>query len=254
MELRDLAEDLIAAHGRGHTPFGAYLVEGHLPAAELARSVEREVFLEFFGNTTEMLDAEYGPYDEASRFLCLLDHTTRRPAGMIRIIEPSSVGLKSLDDLERVWGIPASSLVGPTGRRFDPDSVWDLATLAVAPDYRGAATAGLVSMALYQALNMLAVERQVEWAVAVMDLVVLELINSAWHRPFLAVPGAEPRRYLDSPASVPAFCDVIEYRARLAFLDPATHEILFEGRGLESMVSIPAWRPEAGPVEGIAAG
>jgi hypothetical protein len=245
MELEELADDLIGAAGRGETPFGVYLIDADDPLAELPRSVERQVFLEFFGNTAEMLELEYGPYDHASRFLCVMDHVRRRPAGVIRIIEPGAVGLKSLHDLEQLWAVDPHELVGPSGARFDPDDVWDLATLAVAPDYRSSASGGLISMALYQALNMLGARRGVKWAVAVMDLVVLDLINSAWHRPFAGVPGAEPRRYLDSPASVPVFCEVAEYEARLAFLDPATHEILFEGRGLESLVSTPAWHPTA---------
>ena len=132
--------------------------------------------------------------------------------------------------------------------------MWDVATLAVAAEYRSAATAGLISMALYQAINMLGAERGVAWAVAVMDVVVLDLVNSAWHRPFAAVAGTEPLRYLDSPASLPVFCDVTDYRARLSFLDPATHAILFEGKGLESMVSAPEWQARPGATEEIVAG
>jgi len=249
-----MADAVIAADDRKPTPFGVYLFRADDPGADLARAVEQEVFLEFFGNTPEMLEAEYCAYEGASFFLCILDHARRVPAGMIRVIEPSPVGLKSVHDFERLWHVSASSLVGPSGQQLDLATAWDVATLAVAAEYRSAASAGLISMALYQAINVLGAERGVAWAVAVMDVVVLDLINSAWHRPFAPVAGSEPLRYLDSPASLPVFCETAEYRARLSFLDPATHAILFEGKGLESMVSAPAWQHRPGATEEIAAG
>ena len=245
MELHELADDLLTTAGRHDTPFGVYVLDSHDPASVLARQVEQDVFLEFFDNTVDMLADEYGPYEDTSTFLCVIDHQRRVPAGMIRIIRPSPAGFKTLHDLDSIWGLPTSQLARPTGIGLDPSSLWDLATLAVAREYRSAASSGLVSMALYQALNMLGHAQGIRWAVAVMDMVVLDLINSAWHRPFAGIPGADPRRYLDSPASRPVYCDVVDYRMRLAFLDPPTHAILFEGRGLETVVSTPRW--ESGP-------
>jgi len=245
VELLDLADEVLTAEGRSDTPFGVYVLDAHDPSSALARQVEQDVFLEFFGNTVEMLDVEYAPYEDASTFLCVIDHQRRTPAGMIRIIRPTPAGFKTLRDLDSIWDIPTPDLVGPTGIGIDPSSLWDLATLAVAAEYRSAASSGLVSMALYQGLNMLGHAHGIRWAVAVMDMVVLDLINSAWQRPFTGIPNAAPRRYLDSPASRPVFCDVVDYRMRLAFLDPPTHAILFEGRGIESMVSTPRW--DSGP-------
>jgi len=231
----------MVAHGRASTPFGVYVLDAAQPEAELAREIEREVFDEFFSNSPKLLDDEYGPYDDSSTFLCVIDHAEQRPAGMIRIIRPGPAGLKSVHDIERQSGRAFTDLVGPTGANVDLTAWWDIATLGVARDYRGAATSGLVAMALYQALNMLADREGVEWAVAILDVVVLDLINTAWMRPFQPVPGTFPARYLDSPASQPAFCDAAAYKAKLALFDQPTHEILFEGRGLETMVSTPEW-------------
>ncbi len=230
---------MIVAAGRGAAPFGLYVFDAAAPESALARTIERDVFFETFGNTGTLLEAEYGPYDEASFFLCVIDHQRRRPAGMIRVIEPSAQGFKSLDDLARHWGQPFDEVAERAGLEVDLGSMWDLATLGVDAEYRGAATSGLVAMALYQGLNMLAHRRGIAWAVAVLDLVVLDLINGAWGRPFAALPGIEPKRYLDSPASQPVLCDAVDYKARLSLLDPSTHQILFEGIGLESMVSLP---------------
>jgi hypothetical protein len=240
-DLEGLADDLIVQAGRGDTPFGLYILDAESPSSVLARSIEESVFYETFGNTPDLLAAEYGPYDDASFFVCVVDHLRRRPAGMIRVIAPSPLGFKSLDDLARRWDRPFDQVMAGTGLPVDLDSMWDLATLGVDAEYRGAATSGLVAMALYQGLNMLSHRQGIKWAVAVLDLVVLDLINGAWGRPFAALPGIEPRRYLDSPASQPVLCDAVDYKARLALLDPSTHQILFEGKGLESMVSIPPW-------------
>jgi hypothetical protein len=223
VELHELADDLLTTTGRDDTPFGVYVLESGDPSSALARQVERDVFLEFFGNTVDMLDAEYRAYDAASTFLCVIDHERRVTAGMIRLISPSPAGFKTLHDLDSIWGLPTAELARPEQVGLDTSSLWDLATLAVARDYRAAASSGLVSMALYQAVNMLGHAHGIRWATAVMDMVVLDLINSAWRRPFTGVPGADPRRYLDPP----------------------THAILFEGRGLESTVSTPQW--ESGP-------
>src|SRR5216684_4710946 len=92
--------------------FGSYLFLDSDPAAEIARSVERAVFLEAFGNTPELLAAEYGPYESSSLFLCIVDHRARRPAGAMRLILPriSGPGLKSVNDVEKAWGEPPSRM------------------------------------------------------------------------------------------------------------------------------------------------
>ena len=120
MDLQQLADDLIATHERGHTGFGVYVLRSDEPAAELARHVEREVFLEFFGNTPELLAAEYGPYESASVFICVIDHVLRQPAGVMRIIVPSACGAKSLHDLEARWGQPGRRRHGPVRHRARP--------------------------------------------------------------------------------------------------------------------------------------
>ncbi len=243
---------MIVRADRGDTPFGLYVFDPDQPESSLARDIERAVFYETFGNTPDLLSAEYGPYDDASFFLCVIDHAQRRPAGMIRVIAPSPRGFKSLHDLARRWDRPFDELAAQHRLAVDLSSMWDLATLGVDREYRGAATSGLVAMALYQGLNMLADRQGIEWAIAVLDLVVLDLINGAWGRPFTPLPGVEPQRYLDSPASQPVLCDAVDYKARLALLDPSTHQILFEGKGLESMVSTPQWSPGEPPSSDLA--
>jgi hypothetical protein len=215
-----------------------YAFAAHEPESELARHVEREVFYEFFKNTPELLATEYGPYEDSTLFVCLLDHRRRLPAGVIRLVLPSPAGLKSLDDVEAVWGHRLDHVLERTGMSPGLDRVWDVATLAVDAEYRGRATDGLVSLGLYQAVAQLALRCNARWVVTILDLVVLNLIQDATSHAFEGFSGLEPLRYLDSPASLPVYCDLDAYFPRLETADPSMYEILYDGRGLE-----PAVRP-----------
>lgn len=236
-ELHELAGRIVAA-GQPTQPFGVYAFGAHEPESELARHVEREVFYEFFQNTPDLLAAEYGPYEDSTLFLCVLDHRRRLPAGVIRLVLPSAAGLKSLDDVEAVWGHRLGDVLERSGIGNATGRVWDVATLAVDAEYRGRATDGLVSLSLYQAVAQLALRCNVRWVVTILDLIVLNLIQDATSHAFEGLPGLDPLRYLDSPASLPVYCDLDAYFPRLETADPSMYEILYEGRGLE-----PAVRP-----------
>jgi hypothetical protein len=236
-----LMADLVAAGQRSDTPFGLYVIPSADPAAELARAVERDVFFEYFGNTAEMLAAEYDAYEDASVYLCVVDHLRGRAAGAMRLILPTAAGLKTSVDLEATWSQPVAEVLHRTGLELPPEQVWDIATIAVTPDYRGASTNGLISLAMYQGVIQLARHRDVRWVLAILDLVVLDLIQQGTGRPFSTFDGVEPMSYLDSPSSLPVWCDLEDYDQRLAITDPGMHEILFQSRGLEAAVSIPSW-------------
>jgi hypothetical protein len=226
-------------------PFGLYVWAATDPEVERARALERQVFFETFGNTPEMLAAEYEPYDPASTFLAVVDHERGIVAGVVRLIGPSPAGFKSLEDLRSGWNRDPDDVLRGSGVDLDPAETFDIATLAVAPDYRGAATGGLISLALYHGICRLSLDLRIRWAVAILDLVVLDLIQTRTGRPFSHYSGIEPLRYLDSPASLPVFTDMHDYKERLAFLDPAMHGILFEGVGIEAALSTP-WSRSAG--------
>ena len=244
-QLDELATALMEKEGRGETPFGFYIVRADDPASELARSVEREVFYEFFGNTPDMLQAEYEPYESASLFLLVVDHLRRKPAAVMRMLLPSPAGFKSLHDIERHWGQPVDEVLANTELEFDYDSLWDVATLAVGRDYRGEATQGLVTLGLYQGMDMLSTLVDLKHGIAILDLIVYDNVQKSFHRPFRPFTGLEPRRYLDSPSSLPIWCDIREYRARLAMLDADLYEVLYAGKGFEAMISSPLYGIDA---------
>lgn len=214
-------------------PFGAYIFHSDEPGAELARSVEQAVFLEAFGNTPDLLAKEYGPYESGSVFICVLDHLRGVPAGMMRILTSSSAGLKSLNDIEAVWGEPVESVLQRTGLALDAGRTWDVATLAVGSEYRGKAARGLVTMGLYQTLTLAARACGVEWFVAILDMPVFRMVRWKLRMIFAGYEGLGPRSYLGSAASIPAWCDVVEAERRLAATDADLHAVLVRGEGLE---------------------
>jgi hypothetical protein len=238
-QLDELATALIEREGRGDTPFGFYIVRSDDPASELARSVEREVFYEFFGNTPDLLHKEYDPYESASLFLLMVDHLRRKPAAVLRMLLPSPAGFKSLNDIETYWDQPVDDVLARTGLELDYDSLWDVATLAVGREYRGEATQGLVTLGLYQGMDMLSTLVDLKHGIAILDLIVYDNVQKSFHRPFRPFTGLEPMRYLDSPSSLPIWCDIREYRARLAMLDADLYEVLYAGKGFEAMISSP---------------
>jgi hypothetical protein len=247
-ELRELTQRVAAPGAR--EPFGAYVFTSDEPGAELGRYVERVVFLEAFGNTAEHLAEEYGPYEPSSFFICVLDHLRSLPAGVMRVLQPSPAGFKSLKDIEPVWGEPASTIIERTGLRLDPDRTWDVATLAVAPEYRAKATAGLVTMGLYQSLTLTARSSGIEWFVAILDMPVFRILRWKLHMIFAGYQGLAPRAYLGSVASIPAWCNVVDAERRLAAADTDLHAILVRGIGLEAAMR-PVVLPEPFALSGV---
>jgi hypothetical protein len=231
-----LARDVIAP---GTTaPLGVYLFRAGDPASQLARHVERVVFMETFGNTPELLAKEYEPYDDASIFLCVVDHLRCVPAGAMRILLPSEAGFKTLDDAGPVWDEPISAMATRTGIAIDLARTWDIATLAVASAYRGKATVGLVSMGLYQALALATPRCGIDWLLAILDVPVFRMIRWKLRMPMAGFTGVAAHPYLGSPASMPVWCNVSDTERRLAVSDPDLHALYFQGVGLE-----PAIRP-----------
>ena len=222
-------------------PFGTYVLPSTDPAAELGRIVERIVFGEFFANTPELLAEEYDPYEHSSVFLLVIDRRRMVPAGVSRMIVPSPAGFKSLADITRVWEEQPDDVIARSGSQLDLQRCCDIATLATTAEYRGGASEGLVSLALYQAIIMSALGGGMPWLVAVMDLTVISLLSERIGSPFSRYPGIEPRVYLDSPASLPVYVDLIGYGERLAALDDTMHSILFGGTGLEAALHTPDW-------------
>lgn len=218
-------------------PLGVYVFPSHHPNAELGREVEREVFYEVFGNTEELLSQEYDRYEERSLFFCVVDHRRKRPAGVMRLIipRPDATCSKSFDDIRNHWGLAPRELnFGDTPIPYD--QCWDVATLAVAPEYRGMATAGLVSLSLYQSLARTALACGIHHGIALLDSVLYRMSTWKFGSPFEVLDGLEGKSYLGSETSYPVLCDLEKWRERLSASDPTLCELIFEGKGFGAAV------------------
>ncbi len=232
-ELADLAIDAEATE-----PMGVHVFDSDDRRAELARHVERVVFGQSFGNTPDLLAAEYGLYEAHSIFLCVLDYRRRLPAGMVRLILPDldGNGSKTFDDIEPIWGVPVDELLRRSDVRMPRYATWDIATLAVDPAYRAPAAVGLVTTALYQAISVLALRCRVDWHITILDQRVFRVLQRTMRDPFREFTGISPLPYLGSEASLPVWIQNSEWGARLLQTDLNIHGIMFDGTGLEGAV------------------
>lgn len=230
-EVRDLIKSAIDLSAP--EPFGTYLFANFEPGAEIARDLERSVFLEAFDNTPALLHDEYHQFERASIFLCVIDHRRVACAGMMRMILPikGGPGLKSLLDVEPVWSQSAESLLEASGFNYQPNHTWDIATLAVAREYRTAASLGLMHIGLYQAVARLGRHFDVTLLVAILDYAVYRLIRLQLRRCFIAL--ADERPYLGSIRSVPSCCALQVAEAETRENDPALHELIYVGSAIK---------------------
>jgi hypothetical protein len=193
-----------------------------------ARDVEARVFLDAFGNTPDVMAQEYGPYDERSRFLAVLDDGSGRALGAVRLIVPNATGeLKTLTDAAGApWHLSAPDTLRAAG--FAGRAVWDVATLAVDPDARAARLE--TTFALCHALYRYTRAAGAQGLVTILDDKVLRVLR-AIGLPWAPMAGATSQFYLGSPASTPCIVGVEEcarsVRARRPDLAPAVVDGVF---------------------------
>jgi len=170
-----------------------------------AQAVEAQVFDEAFGNTPDVMAQEYGPYADRSRYVVVLDDSDGTALGMARLILPDAVGeLKTLTDVAGApWQLSVPDSLQAAGLAGRP--VWDVATLAVARRHRSGAGRSEVTLALCHGLYRYSRANGVEGWVTVLDDRVLRLLRMMGV-PWTAMPGADSRYYLGSPASTPCVC------------------------------------------------
>jgi hypothetical protein len=198
--------------------------EGRLLAA--AKACEAEVFLGTYGNTDADFAAEYGPYDDASHFVALVDGSDD-VVGACRLIAPSPAGLKTVNDVSRApWQVDGARAVRAVGT--DLSAAWDVATISVRT---GRDVSPLASAALYHGLVMAARANRVRWIVMMLDERARRLLAMAG---FVArpIPGTGPAPYLGSPVSIPLVGEVaamIEFQRRT---NPEAHRMMTLGLGL----------------------
>lgn len=237
--LREFTADFLrhAARSDADKPFGIYYVAGDDDYAALARTVEREVFMAWFGNDDTIMDREYNPYDATSDFVLCIDHERSEPAGALRVIHPGVRGLKTLTDiaLEPRWGVAPEDFIRRHPCPSGLEATHDIATLAVRPDWSGGV--GLqVSHALYCGVYRWGIANGAEQYVALLDTTPYELLRSLG---ICIEPICElgPIEYLGSEATVPALISVLANTAAMR-TDPQLRSLL-GGAAADDRFSMP---------------
>lgn len=208
--------------------YAVYLVGGDDEAAQLGRALEAEVFGGFFENDESLLEREYGPYEDHSKFLLVIDHENKKAAGVMRLLSNSKAGLKSVNDISQPqWGKTKDELFAENDiKQEDLERAWDIATLAVGEQYRGKTS---VASALYHGLYQGSLENGIKEWVAILDDKVLELLE-ALGLFFNKYKGVGSAPYLGSPGSTPVYANVKSMIDHMSEVDPRSYEYLALGQ------------------------
>lgn len=200
-----------SSHRPGSTQLIVMRLEAEDPLGVLGRDVERRVFAEFFGNNLELMDREYGPYETYSMFLVALDVVAMRPAGVVRAIRGDRGPLKTLVDIASAdgpWRVGIADLMSRTdGAPIPLERTLDIATLAVAPEYRAGSRSDGVSSYLYRAMVAASQFGNYSHWVGIIDEIPLAKIQMLG-TPLKFFRGLMAASYLDSPLSVPFYSDL----------------------------------------------
>ncbi len=194
-----------------------------------ARECEAAVFLETYGNTADQWAQEYGPYDDDSVFLAVLDRHGEA-VGTARMILPGQRTIKSLADVSRApWEVDGPRAARAAG--LDLERTWDVGTLAVR---RGMGRSGLVAAALYHGMIQTLRANGAGWVVMIIDRRARRLLDmSGIHTTVL--PGTAPGAYLGSTASVPVWSEVSSSMDRQRAFNPEAYRLITQGIGLDGI-------------------
>ena len=205
-ETRRITAEFLAAHPAGTGRFVTAVVGPDTDLARAGRALERRIFEESFGNDAEVMAAEYGPYEANSLFFVVIDRRRGVPAGVARMIESNGAGVKTIDDAPDHIGVDVDTILAAHG--MNGERVWDCATLAVLPEYRGGRSSLLVSSMLYRTFLVIGRRCGVRHAVSMLDrgayrnlgMVGAPMRTLADSAPFAYLGSAENRAvYMDFP-------------------------------------------------------
>ena len=196
-----MAEYPLPSEGR----FGCYLIAASSSYSDIARAIECQVFSKFFGNVPAEMAREYARYEDSSLFFLIVERETQRPAGVLRVIEHSAAGFKTLNDIQGApLHLPTSKVLTHHGIK-DLSRCWDIGTLAVVKEFRGQAHNHIVSTMLYGLLYAEVAKRDIQHVITVLDSHAYVQLTQMLGVPFMPIARSEPFSYLGSENSRAAY-------------------------------------------------
>lgn len=208
------------------------------PFANIGRYIEGVVFQEAFKNDAQALAGAYLPYEDSSRFFVSFDRMESVPTGVLRVIGNSSAGLMTLNDAEKKpFGISKQSVVKEHDIT-DFDKVWDVGTVAVLPEHRHGQ--GPVSIQLFRAMYVSALNHDIEHLVSMVDDKLLKKLKGVLGIPFGPLAGSKPGLYMGSKKTHPVHGEVRNFYEKMSKLKESTRGRLLAkyaiGDSLERLV------------------
>jgi hypothetical protein len=222
----------------GPKRFKMFTIEAGSEWSDIARYVEYVEFDRRFGNSGELMDAEYRPYDPYSVFIVAIDTVENMPAGVLRVIKGNhDVGIKTFVDVgskDLPWNADMQGKLAEhieqDGGEFDPSKVLDIGTLAVAPEYRhDGGKAASISLALYHGVIRFTIDNGFKDWVMLIDKQAYEVIQMFYSNPIETIEGLGWKPYLDSNETIPGFVRVDLLEQRIKAKDPGLYGVAFEG-------------------------
>lgn len=189
-------------------------INGDDKYSNIGRYIERAVFEEAFGNDAEEMDREYGPYDSVSRFFISVDSVNSKPVGVIRVIQNSPAGLKTLNDVRNEPFNLSTDKIKSFYGIDDLNQVWDIGTIAALPE--NIASKGISSIQLYRATYMSAIKHNVKHWVSVVDDMALKMMKTRFGLPFEPLADSEPAPYLGSDKSYAVYAYVPDFYEKMS--------------------------------------
>lgn len=181
---------------------------------DVARTIERTVFEGSFGNDSAEMQKIYGPYENASTFFLSINKKTMQPVGVLRIIEHSSAGLMTFETLPTdATQLDAAELQAACGIE-SLDECWDVGTVAVPPEYRKQGAG--ISVQLYRAMYLAAMQKNIKHLVAIIDKAPLSTMTTFLGIPFERIPGTTPFEYEGSSESTAVHGYVPDFYNRMS--------------------------------------
>ena len=184
--------------------FACFAFRGDSPFANLGRSKEAEIFNDTFANDIDTMTKQYGPYEANSIFFVTIDPINKKVVGVLRAIENSDIGLKTLNDIQK----PPLEISPQQFMEFhsvdDLNNCWDIGTVAVDKDYRGKTTGYIASALLYRSLFLKANKEGIKHFIAIVDNGAYKGLKMVG-MPFVPILDREPFSYLGSEESTAVY-------------------------------------------------
>ena len=178
----------------------AHLAGPDEDAALLSLQVTGEVFLDAFGNTPEVLRAEYDPLLPAMTHVVVVDRVAQAPVGALILQEGRADRLKTLVDIAAPpWSIPVGESLAALHLAPDDRHAADLLALAVQRAFRNRAIAPLLTYSGW----VVSAARGIDRWTAILDDGLLGGLGALTEGGIVPIGAARSAPYLGSPGSTP---------------------------------------------------